>query len=190
MIWISQAWVLMLGSATMYGKTWMNFLSNQYSKGTAKIYHFLFRESMFFFFSFFHKLLCHCEISCLFLKLKVNSFSCIRKRTYTMILIMQSLNLRFEIFYTLLYFEDWLLSLLYPKKRENLKVKVMKFFATSFKSKAQTTTELMKQDKEAPGIWYLIVVTKSRSSELHFKMFKMLRVKCFTLHEKFWIINM
>ena len=147
-------------------------------------------KACFFFFYFFHKLLCHCEISCLFLKLKVNSFSCIRKRTYTMILIMQSLNLRFEIFYTLLYFEDWLLSLLYPKKREHLKVKVMKFFATSFKSKAQTTTELMKQDKEAPGIWYLIVVTKSRSSELHFKMFKMLRVKCFTLHEKFWIINM
>lgn len=40
----------MLGSATMYGKTWMNFLSNQYSKGTAKIYNFLFRESIFFFF--------------------------------------------------------------------------------------------------------------------------------------------
>lgn len=141
-----------------------------------------------FFFSFFHKLLCHCEISCLFLKLKVNSFSCIRKRTYTMILIMQSLNLWFEIFYTLLYFEDWLLSLLYPKKRKS-KSESYEIFFTSFKSKAQTTTELMKQDKEAPGIWYLIVVTKSRS-ELHFKMFKMLRVKCFTLHEKFWIINM
>ena len=95
-----------------------------------------------------------------------------------------------EFFILCYIFEDWLLLLLYPKKGENLKVKVMNFFTTSFKSKVQTTTELMKQDKEAPGIWFLIVLTKSKSPELHFKMFKMMRVKCFTLHEKFWIINM